>query len=235
MKQPLNFEAPKDRGSESAEERLVSVEDLLVNIDEQAPQEGVPGVEGYSKQAADTVEEIIANRPEEMREFFRPFEGEVVVDIGPGNNVSGYHIACAVGASGYIGVEPVVSSCSELRDDIADDEGVITYNLDFSEDSLDYEEFEIENIPAAVVNQDGHSFLRRVSGKEVSVFASALDATILQDLDYAENLEQEISRVLSPQGGFASYLSILSLGEDKFEKQTSEILNELEMYVRKNN
>src|SRR6202007_3332996 len=45
----------------------------------------------------------------EIFNFFEPFSGQIVIEIGPGEMPTGYNIALLSGAKAYVGVEPYAS------------------------------------------------------------------------------------------------------------------------------
>ena len=161
-----------------------------------------------------------------LRKFFKSFAGQVVVDIGPGNALSGYDIALFSKAKAYVGVEPY-EFIRNLEQMLAvADKMLVTPS---------------PQIPRTAIQADALSFFRRLPDKSVSIFASQLESVMVQR--YSDDLVQEIERVLHPKGVFIEYDSHLHLDRSLFtheifdrEKMSEGFINlpfELEKYQPK--
>lgn len=130
------------------------------------------------------------------------FKNTVIVELGAGGFHYGYELAVALGASAYVGVEP------------------------FYFDALYYAlrnrhitcRSKVKSIPWAVVPYDMLSFLQGVPGDSISLFTFGIERCILGDERYRKKVELEMQRVLSPIGGYLSFVSDLELTEIYSEK-----------------
>ena len=145
-----------------------------------------------------------------LREFFTPFVGQIIVDIGPGDTITGYEIALLSSANSYVGVEPYYFTECVIK---------------FTKQNLDSLRKKSARIPHTIVEADALSLLRRLPDRSVSLFASQLEGVMKEE--YRIDVEKEIQRVLHPQGAFIGYDSKLSLDRntfqyDLFDKESSD-------------
>lgn len=123
----------------------------------------------------------------------RRLEGRVLVDLGPGTNRFGYHLACAVAAAGYVAVEPYFAN--ELVAALQSGEPVpVGWADTFRQVPLTGRQ-----VPAAVVKEHATTFLDRLLPGSVSLLVSGLDRYVLSDA-YLAGLNEAIERVTHIQG-----------------------------------
>ena len=172
-------------------------------------------------------------------EAAKHWHNQVVVDLGCGTRLDGYHIAHLAGAKAYVAVDPYHMSKFYIR--LTDDEkskgdqelneriqkirrfiqnrgydekvvGRIIKNIDFH--------FNGKHLPIALVAEDMVSALRRLPRDSVSIMTAGLDKQILSGDGYAELAQKEISRVLHPQGAYLAMCSRFApklLSDSSFE------------------
>lgn len=134
-----------------------------------------------------------------LRDWLSPLNGQVLVDIGAGGTAYGLRFAQMVGASAYVAIEGHYPSA--LRQSI-------------------YESMADEGqgrIPAVVIGEDMISALGRFPHDSVSVMASRIEPLCFRNggsykdmeraEDYVRAVEQQIRRILHPEGIFLSYRS----------------------------
>ena len=163
------------------------------------------------------------NRPE-LQNFFKPFEGQIVVEIGSGPYISGYKVALFCKARAYVGVEPY-EFVKNLKKGLKKAEEVLGSSS--------------PQIPRTAVQADALSFLKRLPGKSVSVFASQLESIMKEKYEIA--VAKEIQRVLHPEGAFIQYDSTFSLDGGLFKSDLFDrdgigdfiIHHELKKYQRR--
>lgn len=135
-----------------------------------------------------------------IRNFIEPFfKGRVVVDLGAGD-AGGYYLARECHAKGYISVD-------KFRHPFVD------YRI---QESLFHGGSKAQNIPFAVVMEDMLEFLRRLPAESVSILTSAVTVGIRRE--YAHQVEDEIVRVLDPQGAYITHFSEFTPETLKMEK-----------------
>ncbi len=184
--------------------QLVPVEELIPGIkpEIEGARVGFRGLDNDNTYVNDLLR-TVESKPE-FSKFFKDFQGQIVVDLGAGAESSDYKVIMATGARAYVGVEP--NFIKFLSSDIAEllkDESKKT---------------ESAAIPAAVVESDALTFLRRLPDKSVSVFSSGTGAEVLlEDYDYIDEVSKEIERVLHPNGAFVGYSSSFELNPKNFE------------------
>lgn len=129
----------------------------------------------YSDLALELFKELDKEKVEEIKESFKD---TVIIDIGAGRYKIGYNLACALGAKGYIAVEPFNFH------DLA---------RDFSRQDANPED---NPIPFNIVAEDGLSFLERLPTESVLTFTFGLgDGAVIGEKSYLDKLENEIRRV----------------------------------------
>lgn len=152
---------------------------------------------------------------------------EVVVDLGAGFDRKGYILACLLGAKGYVGVDlntPRRGYAStrvgitgnmnenEFRQEMVKSlvgqrnigrETTEEYNAELERTGkvLDYSLIRPVLIPTSAVKEDMLDFLRRLPDDSVSIFMFGIDTNIIEGRKYIQELNQEIERVLSRNGG----------------------------------
>jgi hypothetical protein len=118
---------------------------------------------------------------EKAEKILHRLKGQIVVDLGASDWPWIYKTANMFEARAYIGVD-------------------ITPFGRYFKSKVEREVSDIR-IPASYVQEDMLTFLKRLPDNSVSIFACGIDCYILNDnLDYIENLEKEIARVLSFNG-----------------------------------
>lgn len=144
-------------------------------------------------------------------------KGQIVVDLGAGMGHA-YFVAAANDAKGYIAVEPSTPGrikkflLGETNNQDQPSDNVfakerIKIEQDFKKNHRDF-----KRIPIAIVGEDMLSFLRELPDKSVSIIASGIDGAII-DNDHAREVDEEIARVLHPDGLVISNSSIIGLAE----------------------
>lgn len=123
------------------------------------------------------------------------FNGQIVVDLGAGENLFGYLIADRAHAGGYVAVEPAFSY------------GLIqmathTLNQELGNKQESDVNHELNETPIAIVEDDMLSFLKRLPDNSVSVWCSGVDYFVIPDHEYRSAVAKEIIRVLHPDGGY---------------------------------
>lgn len=115
------------------------------------------------------------------------FKGQVVIELGCGNPLNGSYgieVVSMLGAKAYIGAD--------------------AFNLD----NIEYSEKRFSDkygIPIFLVTEDMYSFMKRVPGSSVSVFASGIDIDVLESPEYRANVSAEIQRTIHDDGCFISF------------------------------
>ncbi len=185
-------------------QQLTSVEVIVPGIKPQLPMEPkerynkirAAGAEGAAYFIKRGIVESI-----KLREFFNPFSGQIVVDLGPGDTVTGYEISALSGAKAYVAVEPY-------------------YWVECQAKFFRYDRFpannQLKKIPHDIVEADALSFLKRLPDKSVSIFASQMESVMKKD--YEISLGKEIQRVLHPQGAFIEFDSEFHLDKNLFQR-----------------
>ena len=162
-------------------------------------------------------------------EAAKSFEGQVVVDLGAGENLDGYILANIAGANSYIAVEPW--NIQELYRKMADQEklkgdpelnkkiekmhkfiGTIpSYDKDLvkriQERMQAHLKGEFRTIPTSVAAEDILTFLRRLPTDSVSLLACGIDRCMIGNDEYAFQVEEEITRTLNPKGAYLGMCS----------------------------
>lgn len=105
----------------------------------------------------------------------RPVD-QVLIDLGCGENFSGYLIARDCGFKAYVGVDKVRDGCIG-----------------------EYRRNEAPKIPCIFVREGMLTFLKRLPDESVSLMANGIDQYIIRG-EYREDVVNEIKRVLSPRG-----------------------------------
>lgn len=209
---PIGDKTEKKSGATSSAEQperkgtaqLVPVEELIPGVksaDEKRPV-GFVGLENDNTYANDLLRGV-ESQPE-FRQFFKDFEGQIVVDLGAGSEPNDYKIVMAGGAKGYVAVEPNFGSSLSAR---------IGKFIE-----RENEKAESGPIPAAIVETDALTFLKRLPDKSVSVFSSGTEAEVMfENYPYIREVSKEIGRVLHPKGAFIAYDSAFTLNREDFE------------------
>jgi hypothetical protein len=163
-----------------------------------------------------------------LMEAGKYFRNQIVADLGAGQTLDGYVLCQIAGARAYIGIEPwnilelYKNMCkSELAHDkkIAEltrksREYLSTRNYSDREtmrmlqDNMDIYLADFKKrIPAALIPEDVLKGLKRLPTSSVSVLAAGIDRVIVSDDEYASAVEEQIERVLHPDGAFISIFS----------------------------
>jgi len=155
--------------------------------------------------------EALALGSTEGMESFREvsWEGKVVVDLGAGNDISGYTLAAIAGAAGYIGVEPFYTQ--ELEEEIGNLDAAIETEQKELSGELDEErkmslqrriDVLSQKIPYTVVGTDMASMLETLPNQSVCIMANGIDSAVLAGSNYEhiKGIAKEIERVLHPEG-----------------------------------
>ncbi|MEN9647635.1 MAG: hypothetical protein RLY57_439 [Candidatus Parcubacteria bacterium] len=180
--------------------QFTEVETIIPEIKPPLPTEPFEG-QFRPVRPADAAAEIsrLLGKNERVKDFFREFAGQIVIEIGPGELLSGYEIASLSNARAYIGVEPF-GFFRNLKKFLEAAERATTVPL----------------ITRSCVNTDALSFLKRLPNKSVSIFASQLESVMVQK--YREAVDEEIQRVLHPDGALIQYDSEFKLDTSMFEQ-----------------
>ena len=192
---------PKLKPDFKKEAQFTTVEAIIPNIKPPLPLE--PKELYRPIHPADTAAEVLSVMLENnsLKEFFLPFKGQIVVEIGPGERITGYEIALLSGAHAYVAVDP--------------------YNfIDNLQKFLKEAEHFTVSIPSSQISRtavkaDALSFLRRLPDKSVSIFASELESVMEEG--YQIEVEKQMERVLHPQGAFIEYHSDFKLDGNLFK------------------
>lgn len=161
------------------EEGLTPVEDIVPGIKPPLPLE--PRELYRPIRSADysaDVRNALVESPE-LKEFFGPFAGQVLVDIGPGEMPTGYQIAALSGAGAYVGVEPY-ASVNNLKEFLK----IIGKYAPST-----------RLIPRTAIQADALSFLKRLPDKSVSIFASQMES--IMEAHYQKATERDCKSLAS--------------------------------------
>lgn len=164
-----------------------------------------------------------------MMEAIKCFEGQVVVDLGAGQSLDGYILLNIVGARADIIVEPW--NMHKLYQKITDQESLrgtgelnkfIKRMYTFASTISAYDEETVKKlqqgieeyfekgagkVPAALVAEDIVVALKRLPSDSVSVLACGMDRCMISDDVYTALVEEQIARVLHPQGAYLGMCS----------------------------
>jgi len=140
-------------------------------------------------------------------------KGQIVVDLGAGMGHA-YFVAAMNDAKGYIAVEP--STPERVEEFLLGDKNIRDQSSDnvWSRERMKIEQDlkksgrDFKKIPIAIVAETMLSFLETLPDKSVSIIASGIDGAIIDD-DYARGVDEEIIRVLHPDGLVISNSSII--------------------------
>ena len=167
------------------------------------------------------------------------FEGEIVIDLGAGQNIDGYVLSKICGAKAYIAVDHKYTSklfqkINTPQTEMGDIEfkkmlrreykflGTIPeYDKNVVErvkNAIDGHFLGLINMPTNLVAEDILTFLKRIPESSVSILACGIDRSIISENKYANQIEKEIDRVLSNKGaylGLCSRFNPKSLIKDK--------------------
>ncbi|MFH1409174.1 MAG: hypothetical protein ABIH34_04665 [Nanoarchaeota archaeon] len=121
--------------------------------------------------------------------FCKGVQGQIVIDLGSGALIppQGASISEMCGASGYIAVESLFAT-------------------DYAGNTAWLDKV---SIPVAVVAEDMKQFMKRLPDKSVSLLASGIDAMVLHDPHHLKECNEEVERVLHPEGILLCYHSCL--------------------------
>jgi len=168
------------------------------------------------------------------------FEGEIVVDLGAGQNIDGYVLSKICGAKSYVAVDhrytQVLFKKMNMPDKAIGDiefKKMLRREYKFLGTIPEYDKNIVERVKTAIDNhlmgnsndvplafaaEDMLTFLKRIPANSVCVLACGIDKIIISDNKYANQIEKEISRVLSDKGaylGLCSRFNPKSLIKDK--------------------
>lgn len=132
------------------------------------------------------------------------FRDQILVDLGAGNTSNGFKLATIFNAKGYIGVE--TSHSKELAKAI---------------------EAESPTIPYEVVNEDMVHFLRRLPHESVSVLASGIDYSIIQEGGRMREIGTRIEEVLHMQGCFVNSFTQIEVHLPRIYSNGTELAQEV--------
>lgn len=126
--------------------------------------------------------------------------GKPIVDFGAGKDTDAYKLACLLGASAYVAVEPFSSeSLVHNIEEVAKEK--ISFRLRRKDgDRMKFEDFEVDPIDFSVVPEDALTFAKRIPDSSVNAFSFGTDECIIKDSQYIDSVREEISRIL-PSGG----------------------------------
>ncbi|MFA6447261.1 MAG: class I SAM-dependent methyltransferase [Patescibacteria group bacterium] len=143
--------------------------------------------------------------------LFKLFKGQVVVDIGCGPGCFGYYLAALAKAKAYVGVDKFFNKNGQIR--------ITSEQIDdfFRSKMRAWPSgFQVHEIPGVAASEDMLDFLRRLPDRSVSILASGIDSYLIPNKEYLQAVNQEIQRVLHPDGVFMSnHSNHLSSGWDK--------------------
>ena len=191
-----------------SEKVIVSVETIIPDIKPATVyKDKISIIEAGSSPNPQPYAEDLARNIRQVEDFdkFFEFNNQIVVDLAAGDLQYGYEIAVKSGAKAYIGVDKFNARALSAEIPRAIRKGR-------------YESLH-NPIPAAVVDEDMLSFLRRLPEKSVSIFCSGLDWTILPDNKYNNAVRIELNRVISPEGCCVVYASIIKPSEEQFDSE----------------
>ena len=162
--------------------------------------------------------------PDYLMKAGKYFRNQIVVDLGAGESLDGCLLSQIAGARAYVGVEPY--NVFELYREMQDDAGLIKNQrlveelrkLNHFLPKSDYQDKRTvarlvvninkyvkdgkAEIPATLVPEDMLTAMRRLPDSSVSLLACGIDRCIMFDDNYARLVEQQIERVLHPEGAF---------------------------------
>lgn len=192
---------------------VMEVEQIISGIKPRAGNINLPETHFSADydQYIDTFFSAVINENKDTRDAFseyaKQFKGQIVVDLGAGITNRGYTLAGFTDAKAYVGVEPSIRNFERLK-------GILTYQTGGFKLR---EELGKPLIPAAVVQQDMLSFLRRLPYRSVSILTSGIDGFIIRDGKYIDETNLEIERVLYPGGTYINNDSVFRLNPAIFE------------------
>lgn len=132
------------------------------------------------------------------------FKDQIVVDLGAGGTLYGYSAAMLGRAKGYVSVDYYRGisgffkhGFNSLRDGTVNPMGA----------------WDVPLIPLADVKEDMLTFLRRLPDNSVSIICSGIDMHVIPNDLYRDEVNKEITRVLSSQGLLVTHHS--DIGADK--------------------
>lgn len=159
-------------------------------------------------------------------EALKGWEGQTLVDLGCGRELDGYIIAKLAGATTYIAVDPFnMSKFYQRLTDPKESKGDMEFNerIQKIRESIQIQGYDNKLVKKIVANIDSHlngkhlpvsliaedmvTALRRLPDNSTSILAAGLDKCIIWRDEYAELAEEEISRVLHPQGAYLAMCS----------------------------
>lgn len=157
------------------------------------------------------------------------WNGQVLVDLGCGRQLDGYIISKLAGARAYIAVDPYNLSrfyqrlTNEEENNGADELNETIKKIRAAIQTRGYDKVVVErlvqnidnhlnreHIPVALVAEDMVSAMKRLPSDSVSIMTAGLDKCILWRDEYANLAEDEISRVLHPNGAYLAMSSRLN-------------------------
>lgn len=152
---------------------------------------------------------IMIRRPEQIENVKKYLAGQIIVDLGAGDDGQGREIAKAVAARSYVAVEP--NFYEQLTDSLSDTyvekmmrrdikaKGSFTGDRDFDEKKLAIYE---KRIPYGIAAVDMLSFLQALPDNSVSVLLGGIDNAIMSAMtnEYFDKVQTEIKRVLHQDG-----------------------------------
>lgn len=132
---------------------------------------------------------IRLNHERKLAELRKLVAGKPIVDIGAGSSSNGYELACLLGASAYIAIEPFYYS--ELVRSIDD------FQKDNQDNSLSF-------IPYLCLAESVHTAVKRLPDNSVSFMCFGIDSNILGRVQQREwdPVIKETVKKLSPNGAY---------------------------------
>jgi len=179
-----------------------------------------------------------------LMEAARGFDGQIVADLGAGRSLDGYILCTIAGARAYIAVEPwnmrrlyqKITDTEKLKGDdelnelmrkMHDFIGTMQYS---DRDRVQRIQQRIQqhlkegsgDLPAVLIAEDMLTFLKRIPDNTVSVLTCGLDRCMIAFDEYGIPVEEEIARVLHPEGAYLAMSSRFSPKKLKKDETTSD-------------
>ena len=173
--------------------KIIPVRKIIPLIDSEStppsiftPRTNDEEIAPFALRNATSIEQTIYSAFKRYEELLQVLKGRIVVELGPGKLAYGYRMAQAVGAKGYIGVEPYFRT--ELLIEI----------MQNNPRPLN------DNPPCPIALEDQHAtaFFHRLPSASIdAVMAFSMDDMVFKgNWGYITEVNKEIARILRPKG-----------------------------------
>jgi hypothetical protein len=163
------------------------------------------------------------------------FDGEIIVDLGAGDETAGYFLSQVLKGKAYVAVEPFRTEFLVNSFKMLDSEKPIFFSKNSKKDIKNqkitglYE----RHIPYSIVKNDMLTFLKRLPDNSVSIIMGGVGTEIIDDFEYRDQVFNEINRVLSAKGGFLCENSDPRISKMPDLEEVSNLSNTRIIYKKK--